>query len=149
MRNIFVAVWVGVCLAGPLRAEDPPKKDSDLLQGVWEATAVESDGKAAPADEVKKFKVQVAGEHLTITTASGGATKARFKLDPATSPKAIDLTVADGEAKGTVVQGIYAVEGDQLKLCIREVPERGARPKEFKTEKNDAILYATLKRVKK
>jgi uncharacterized protein (TIGR03067 family) len=149
MRNGVVAICLGLCLTILTRAGDTPKKDAEHLQGAWEATAVEFAGEAGTAKDVKGFKVRIEGDQLALSTASGVVTKTKFKLDPSVSPKAIDLTVVEGNAKGKTALGIYAVKGDELKLCVREVPEGAGRPKDFKTEKGDGTFYATLKRAKK
>jgi uncharacterized protein (TIGR03067 family) len=148
MRSLIAAVGLSLWLAGLVRADDAAKKDAEQLQGTWEATAYETAGTPATADEVKAFKMRVEGDQLTVTTAAG-PTKAKFRLDASASPKAIDLVIADGDAKGKTLLGIYEVKGDEFKLCLREVPDRGGRPKEFKTEKEDANLSATLRRAKK
>jgi uncharacterized protein (TIGR03067 family) len=148
MHSRVVAVGLSLCLAVTAWAQDEVKKDAEQLQGAWEATAYETAGRPATADEVKAFKVRVEGDRLTITTTEA-TTKTKFKLDPSASPKAIDLVIEDGDAKGKTVLGIYEVKGDELKLCVREVAARGGRPKGFKTEKEDANLSVTLKRSKK
>jgi uncharacterized protein (TIGR03067 family) len=148
MFSRVVAVSFSLCLAVLARAGDDPKRDAEQLQGAWEATAYETAGTPATADEVKAFRVRVEGDRMTLTTAAG-ETKAEFKLNPSASPKAIDLVLAGGEAKGKTILGIYEVKGDELKLCVREVPERAGRPAGFKTEKGDTNLSVTLKRAKK
>jgi hypothetical protein len=63
----------------------------------------------------------------------------RYKLDSASSPKAIDLLTA-----GNALPGIFELNGDDLKLCFRIGKDR---PTEFKTRPGDKTELFTLKRL--
>src|SRR5262249_30385603 len=84
--------------------------------------------------------------------AEGGvATKDSIKLDPSQSPRAIDMTsvvnVLYPNTKGNTLQGVYQLEGDELKLAL-PIPPARRRPKEFTTRKGSPFGVFTYKRVK-
>jgi RNA polymerase sigma-70 factor (ECF subfamily) len=128
----------------PARA-DRPKQDKDRIQGTWVAVSGESDGKEVPDEFVKKCKIVFAGDKITI----GGLVKVpgeeeaqgTFKLDPATKPPTIDLTISEKER----ALGIYELKGDTLKLCMIEA-DGNERPTQF-AGKDKAVLVV-LKRKK-
>src|SRR5262249_7060544 len=73
---------------------------------------------------------------------------ARFKLDPAKSPKAIDMTWSEGHLKGKTVAGIYSFEKGKLWLCTGPPSnDSDIRPTEFKTRKGDGWTLRVLERV--
>src|SRR5262249_34971013 len=112
--SLFVFCVLGTAVAG---AGDAADKDAKELQGEWQAVSLEAQGQKAPAEEVKKFRIAIKGDEITINP-DGENRKSKFKLDPSKSPKAIDLVPQDGPEKGATVAGIYALEKGQLRLCV-------------------------------
>jgi uncharacterized protein (TIGR03067 family) len=74
-----------------------------------------------------------------------GGIRFSFKLDPQQSPKQIALIPVDNNVPLPTLQGIYQLEKDQLKVCVREA--KHGRPKEFKTDPESGAHLLTLKRV--
>ena len=72
--------------------------------------------------------------------------KLALKLDAGTTPKCVDLTVADGVQKDAVLEGVYELKGDELRLCVRVFGKD--RPTEFKSPEGSSIALLTLKRQK-
>jgi uncharacterized protein (TIGR03067 family) len=135
------SLWAAYATAGEA------KKDLDKFQGTWVPVRVEVNGKPSPKESLESIKLEVKGDQFAITI--GDMTvKGTLKLDPSQNPKAYDATgVRDGKEVKTV--GIYAFEGEDLKLCYSAAP--GARPKEFSskggTDKNRVVL-AVYKKAK-
>jgi uncharacterized protein (TIGR03067 family) len=129
-----------------LAADDPDKvkKDLEKMQGTWQLVSIESGG--VQLNHSPSF-VKVKGERLFwVSDPKRGreiGTGRRFKINPTTTPKAIDLDDVEVRATGQsipiVVEGIYEVDGDTLKLCLNRT---GERPKSFatKTEKGNVVL---------
>jgi uncharacterized protein (TIGR03067 family) len=69
------------------------------------------------------------------------------KLDPSKSPKAIDVKVTEGPAKGALMLGIYEINGDTLKVCFDA--EGKKRPTHFKSAPGSATFVNVHKRLKK
>ncbi len=104
--------------------------DRKALQGTWVAVAGEN-SKEKFDKELKGIRLVFQGDKLTLRLGDD-VLHAAYKLDPDRKPKAIDLTLTEGRAKGETILGIFALEGGKLKLCL---PESGQeRPTEFAAE---------------
>jgi uncharacterized protein (TIGR03067 family) len=139
----FVTSFLAVFLV----AAEPPdanqaKKDLDKLQGIWTLVQMEAEGKKLPEDAYKGVKVTFDKDKMAMGKDNQIET-ATIVLDLSKQPKWIDTTSKDGD----VLQGIYQLEGDDLKICLSK--KRGDRPKEFvtKSDREDSLLI--LKRQKK
>jgi RNA polymerase sigma-70 factor (ECF subfamily) len=121
------------------------KSDKDKLQGSWVAVSGEVGGKKAPEEFVQKCQVIIAGDKITLTGLVRGekekGVEGTFTLDPATKPRAIDISLTNRED----ALGIYELERDTLKLCLVEATG-SERPTEFAGR--DQQLLIILKRSK-
>ncbi len=109
------------------------------FQGAWVVVSAEKGGEKIPDEFIKTIKITFTEDRLKFEL--GGESKdGTFKVDPTQKPAAIDLSVDDKKA-----EGIYAFEGDNLKVCIGEPGQ--ARPKEFSGAGADQMLVV-LKRAK-
>ena len=128
-------------------ADDAAKKDVKELQGKWQAVELQAQGKKAPPEQVKKFRIVIKGDKITFNPDSENR-KSKFKVDPSKSPKAMDMTPLDGPMKGKTIPGIYSLEKGLLKICIPNGREITKRPTEFKTTPGDGLILLTFKRAK-
>jgi uncharacterized protein (TIGR03067 family) len=136
MRQALLAVLgIGVLMASLAIAQDAVKKDRDALQGKWIIVSVERDGKAQ--DNFKDATRVFAGDKYNITTKSGTTLTGTFQLDPSKTPKAMNMMPGEGQYKGKTLQGIYELNGDNLKICFAE-PGKD-RPKDF-TSRSGQVL---------
>jgi RNA polymerase sigma factor (sigma-70 family) len=121
-------------------------EDKEKIQGTWQAVKMESEGREATEDEVKKGKFVIKGDKLTTVRPDGFTSESDITIDPAQRPKTIDLVPQTGPdtEKGKTFRGIYKLDGDTLILCMNG-PEM-ERPKEFKTEAGTQVMLITLKR---
>ncbi len=135
-------------------AADKPQPLPKTTQGDWVAVAVEFCGQRPPADIVRKYKVIVEADVIVLGplnmadgkfNAEGEPCKARYEQNPKASPKAIDLILKDGDAEYRML-GIYAADGNQLKLCWQH--DGKARPTEFKTNAEPTQMLLVLERAK-
>lgn len=135
--------------AGMLIAADGPKQDKEKIakevQGTWEGVTAEQvgkKGKLGAAWEVKEEKI--------IETNAKGTGEWKYRVDPAKTPKEIDLTPNVGPAAGKTLKGIYKIEKDTLTICYVggkvEDPEKKERPTEFDTKKRDDVVILTFQR---
>jgi uncharacterized protein (TIGR03067 family) len=142
---ISAALLSLVLSAGALRGDDA-EKDLDQLQGAWDVTAMEAEGKPVPLEAMKEI-VMFKGEVMVVNGPGFKATEHRIKLDPAQKPKTLDATpTSDG--KGRLSLGIYQLNGDEMKLCL-PIGLRTERPTEFKSAEGSNLVVMTLKRSKK
>ena len=107
---------------GASRADDTAANKAKKLQGEWRAVEVQAKGKKAAKDdaEVKHLRLVIKGDGITLPSPAGDGKdrKKTFKLDPARSPKEIDITSLDGEEKDQTAACIYSLEKDRLTICI-------------------------------
>lgn len=133
--------WLLTVLFTAMTAVDPPKTDADRFQGTWIVSRVEINGKVQP----KSFTIRVKfdGDRLSTKVADRPfEPRGTFRLDPGRTPKAYDLTTADGMA----VLGIYELDGDTLKVCLSAPGDE--RPKAMKTAPDDERTLVVYKREK-
>jgi uncharacterized protein (TIGR03067 family) len=72
-------------------------------------------------------------------------------MDPSTTPKILDLKALLDEGpltKGSVVEAIYKLDGDDLTIALY-IGEGKKRPEKFESEKESMVIVVTLKREKK
>ncbi|HYV39330.1 MAG TPA: TIGR03067 domain-containing protein [Gemmataceae bacterium] len=123
-------------------------QDSDLakLQGVWDLTTVEIDGKALSMDDLKESRLVVKGDAYLFRFRD---THLDFKitLDSSQTPKTIDMLVVEGPEKGNLYKGIYVLEGDKYKIC-RHIQPGQERPTAFGTHGDSGLMMNVYKREK-
>ncbi len=133
---------------------DKGMDDKKAIQGVWQITDFEFNGKGSEAPNEEQLKIVKAAkwvftdDKVVVRTPVGKGSQdspASFKLDPSKTPKEIDVTPLDGPSKGKTEGGIYSLDGDVLKLCMPG-PEGGPRPTEFAADKGGKNILLTLKR---
>jgi RNA polymerase sigma factor (sigma-70 family) len=84
-------------------------QDGDLLQGTWVVASVEIDGQRMPAGGQQ---LTFRGDRVVYRTDTKGGDEATFRLNPAATPKEIDIDFAGGTQPG-----IYEIDGNRLKWC--------------------------------
>ncbi len=123
-------------------AEGVVKDDLVKLQGTWRLVAAEEGGLAVPPANFARNQHWVfSGKTGTFQSGLRGLS-GTITLDPTKSPRWIDVT-SEG---GFVLQGIYELKGDRLRLFF--VPQGTRRPTEFKTEKGTQLSIGTYERGK-
>lgn len=143
-----------ICLLITLTALSVPagqpkqaKKDDDPLQGTWLVEGLEYNGN----DFKEKFKISFVIKGDVMIVEGDGAVrkeyaKLKFKLDPTTTPKCIDLKVSEGVQLDAAMEGIYELKDDRLRLCIKVFGQD--RPTEFTSPDGGSTALLTLKRKK-
>jgi uncharacterized protein (TIGR03067 family) len=147
-------VLVGVALV-LVAAGDPPKdgkpddavkKEQQRFEGAWVLVTVERNGEKVPDEEIKGFKVVVAGDKRTLMAGSEVRGRSVFKVDPTKKPKTIDITVIEGPLKDQTLKGIYELSDDTHKICL--ALEGRDRPAGFVTNPGSGQLLQVFKREK-
>jgi uncharacterized protein (TIGR03067 family) len=139
---------VVLALLSPLSLSQVEKtSDLEKIQGLWKATAAESEGKALDADDVKDMYIAFAGNRM-IPFGEGDIPDAVYaiKLNDKTEPKEIELSYKVLGKKTMTAGGIYEIDGDTLKLCWDQ--DGGKRPTSFVTAKPGKAFSVVLKREK-
>src|SRR5438270_303356 len=123
----ILSVIAAPCLAADKPADTKDAKDPAELQGTWKLVSVEANALAGELTEdqprwvIKGTKILYGGHEWATLTAESDA-----------KPKIIDLALADPKR---VLEGIYSVEGDTLKVCLNRDSEGVKdRPQVFSTK---------------
>jgi uncharacterized protein (TIGR03067 family) len=132
MKSRSLLVLLVLCLiAADGRREDATKKDTKRIQGTWAFVVIEEEGRRKSQRELKGMEDRLywtfKGNEL-IRNLGDEPAGGKFRLDATKQPKEIDLF--DYAGKGKPVRGIYAFEGEQLKILLGS-SKGGERPAVF------------------
>lgn len=120
--------------------ENTPEAVMKKLEGKWKVVSAEEQGK--PFDKLNGATFTFKGKSFRVES-EGAPEDQSYTVDPARKPAAFDFM----PDKEKTIHGIYLLEGDRLKLCIRTKPGEEA-PKEFKTAPGSDVLLVVLQRSK-
>lgn len=143
---LVIAVLALVVVVSAAPAEDAAKKEMARLEGEWSMVSGEADGQSMPEAMVKTGKRVAKDGETTITIGGQPYFKAKFTIDAAKKPKAIDYDMTDGPTKGKKHLGIYELDGDTLKFCFA-APGKD-RPNDFTSKQGSQQTLSVWKRVK-
>lgn len=132
-------------LIGGLR-DDVPKDDQERIVGKWIAVEAERDGKrevdfGLPAGT--KFQIEFTKDQMHFMDRAENG-QIRYRLLPNKSSKMIELEIARAGEKNHKGLGLYAFEGDKLKLCLNNRDEEA--PREFKAPAGTGFVVFVLRR---
>ncbi len=128
------------------KKSDAAKEELKKLEGTWQLVSAEQDGEKMPQEQVKKMKLVVKGDKVTVYADDKAVSERTFKVDPSKKPKELDSTPTEGDEKGKAYAAIYEFDGDAGKLC-QAAPGKD-RPKEFDAKKGTGNMLAVYKRAK-
>jgi uncharacterized protein (TIGR03067 family) len=154
VKSCILAIASTILLLGAHAPKEDAKKELERLQGNWRMVGLEESGKKQEIDFDKAPLLPIKADRLKDVPYEGKKLEMLIELDPSQKPRAIVLTYVspDGKEKGDSFLGIYALEGDVLKVCLSPNPrgQDNKRPKEFATKGEGAGLFMwVLKRDKK
>ena len=141
------SLLVVALLLGAGDAEDA-KKEVAKFAGTWSVSALKYNGEDVTNDAKLQFKFIFKGNEATVEgneEVKKEYARLKFKLDPSVSPKIIDFTVALGIQKDAAIEGIYAIKGDELKICAKVFGKD--RPTEFESPDGSSVVLMVLKRM--
>src|SRR6516225_4042626 len=126
-RHGIIFLTIGLVLVvSQARTED--KGDEEMLQGEWLSLKRESAGKSQilTRDSLYYHKFKFEGDKVNYICGKTDDV-GTFAIDSSKKPKRIDYTASTG----FLMEGIYELSGDTLKLCFGNPNER---PTEFKSK---------------
>jgi uncharacterized protein (TIGR03067 family) len=129
----------------PRPATQSPKPaggDGKKLEGTWTVLQAQIAGTEIPEDDLRKVKVVITGTAIKLDSGQRESDFGTYKVDATQNLWAVDITSTEGKT----LLGIYALEGDQLKICWNQ--EAGERPKKFPTQPDPSCWLLVLKRAK-
>jgi uncharacterized protein (TIGR03067 family) len=142
----LLSALILLCVAADGRRDEATKKDLKRIQGTWAFVLIEEVGIRKSQRELRGMEDRL---HWTfrdtdLTRNLGGeAARGKFKLDATKQPKEIDLF--DFAGKGKTIRGIYAFEGEQLRISLGSV-KGGERPQAFVSPPKSGQFNFLLKR---
>lgn len=132
--SLVAVVW------GPARGQAPPAAagDAQAILGIWEVIALEAGGRPESDKNYRWTTFVFTSDKLVLREGFNPPVEFAYMLDPAATPKAIDLII-----RGHTARGIYKLEGDELVLCLSM---GGPRPASFSTRGRKDTEMFTLRR---
>jgi uncharacterized protein (TIGR03067 family) len=140
-HTVFLAVIAILFVAADEKKSDD-KKDLELLKGKWTLVSLQANGQTKEDASGGEFTFDGDKLHIKLNDQEHSG---RFKLDASKKPKQIDVTPADGPEKDKLLEGIYSLSKNELKICIAH-HAGPARPKEFTSTEGSDVMLLTLKR---
>src|SRR5262249_7610308 len=126
--------------------DDVVQAELKRLAGTWAAVEFEAEGRKMSVKDLgggAPLVQEYRGDRLMVKQGDKVMEEGTVRLDPAKSPKAMDVT-GKRDGREVTLRAIYELTGDTLRVCYR--PEGQPRPTEFKAEGQAMIL--TFKRQK-
>jgi uncharacterized protein (TIGR03067 family) len=114
------------------------------LAGSWVVSSTTIGGVADP-QLVGRTATFVDGR-LTFRSKDGDEHSGTYTQDAKASPADIDFVPADGPHKGKLLKGVFAVDGDELTICLGK--EREARPTTFSKKTGEQSVLLRMRRTK-
>jgi uncharacterized protein (TIGR03067 family) len=124
---------------------DAAKKDLESLQGTWLIHAMEVNGADVPAARLGSAVLTVKGDRYEVKVKDRVTNIFVLTLDPAKSPKEIDMLALEGGNKDKVHKGIYKIEGGMFIFC-RGLNAEQQRPNQFATWPDTNYFVITWKK---
>jgi uncharacterized protein (TIGR03067 family) len=116
----------------------------EKLRGTWEIVSAEHAGR--PDETSVKVRVTWNGDEFVVKKGDQVLGRGTAQLDPSAHPGAIDDRFTPTREVEKREQGIYALEGDTLRICY--AAQGKERPHEFTTRSGSGALLFIFRRVK-
>lgn len=143
MKPLFASITLFLVAVVLLHAGETPS-DLDRMQGTWSVVSLAEQGKAIPATETDVLEFIVKKDVVSIYEKGKLEFQYQMTLDSTKTPKTIDFKHLIGEDKGRVEPGIFAFDGDKLKLALDE--KRKGRPTVFEGKETETYNVIVLKK---
>ena len=134
-----------LCVVTALLMGAKAPKELETLQGNWQLSSGEMNGKPLPEKELKG-KITIKGAEYTLTIGDGEKVTGTQKLNTTANPKTIDIQNANGPDKGKTHLGIYEVKDDTFRVVFSAVGK--PRPTKFETHPDSGEWMHVWKLVK-
>jgi uncharacterized protein (TIGR03067 family) len=140
---VSAIAWLAAMANNPAPMDDPRQS----LLGVWVGQSMEADGKPVPEATAKRMRFTFKDDRLLIrgNFEDDREVACTYKLDAAKSPKHLEFTP---ENEDKAVLGVYDVNGDELKICMRHASSPGGRPNQLATQPNSRLILVIFKKQK-
>jgi uncharacterized protein (TIGR03067 family) len=121
-----------------------PADESKALVGTWACTSAVVDGKPLSENVVKELRLTITPDRYKTERADEVLFDSTYRLDPSADPKRIEMTATEGDDAGKPALGIYAMDGEKLRMCY-VLPGRD-RPAKFESTPGSKAFLVTWQR---
>jgi uncharacterized protein (TIGR03067 family) len=121
-------------------AEDELKR----FEGTWRYESTVVEGLVLPDGHLKEARLVLRGDRFEMTDPMA-TYRGTFTVDPASTPKTIEVRFTEGPESGKTSKGIYELEGDTYMVCIGLAGRE--RPQRFASEPGSGHALQVLRRV--
>ena len=141
-------VWMAALTVVAPALKDKPKPAADVA-GEWQLESSTVNGRKGVLSGNLVYTFTKDGKWLIERNGkpTPGPVNRGFKTDPKANPPTVDL-MSNTAANGTLLLGIYKVEGDTLTICGRRGNDV-ERPTNFDASEGSRMTVYILKRAKK
>jgi uncharacterized protein (TIGR03067 family) len=143
MKTLIASIALFLCCVILLQAGESAT-DLERMQGTWTVVSLTEQGKAIPNAETDILEFVIDKDVIKVLEKGTVEVQYQIKLDPEKSPKAIDFTHQIGPNKDKTELGIYAFDGEKIKLCLDE--KRKGRPTVFEGKESETFSVIVLKK---
>jgi uncharacterized protein (TIGR03067 family) len=142
-RLVVLACFTVAAASAGLRGAGEGRSDP-ALRGNWVCTAAVVDGKPLAEGVVKELRLTITSERYETRRAEEVLFDSTYRVDSSKNPRQIEMVATEGDAAGQPALGIYAVDGDTLRMCY--VLPGGQRPTSFESKPGSKAFLVTWKR---
>jgi uncharacterized protein (TIGR03067 family) len=121
-----------------------PMSESNLLAGTWSCLSATVDGKPLPKETTDLLRLTLTQNRYKTEKGSEVLFDSSYTVDPSKNPKQINMIGTEGDLAGKEAPGIYALEGDVLRICY--VMPGLARPEAFESASGSKAFLVSWKR---
>lgn len=148
MKRSLLLVWALLATLGAAWAVDDKVAEEDKkFEGTWVVTMMETGGQKVPEQAFADMTFTFKGKKYEQKVGDKLVEAGTQDLDPSKTPKQMDITVSEGEAKGEKQLAIYEIDGDKAKICAAIHGDK-ERPNKFETKEGSMSMIFELKRKK-
>jgi len=114
-----------------------------VLEGEWSFVSLEVDANAMPAGMLSGSRLLIDGDRFRMESPEA-TYDGVFTIDVEAEPSRIDIEFVEGPEAGNWSYGIYALDGDQLTICLGLAG--ASRPAGFRTSAGSGHALERLRR---
>jgi uncharacterized protein (TIGR03067 family) len=138
----WVVLFLTVGFLGAAADNKAVREGLKKLDGTWNYTASELNGKKVPDDFINTSTLTIKGNTYTARLAGMVVDQGTITIDPTKKPMTIDRV--SSKVKNFKMYGIYELDGDKLRIC-----ENGQkRPAKFDSKEGAFTSLHAFKRKK-
>jgi len=149
MKRSLLLVWalLATLVVQAWAVDDKVAEEDKKFEGTWVVTMMEVGGRKVPEGEFKEMTFTFKGKKYEQKLGDKLVEAGTQDLDPSKTPKQMDISVSEGEAKGEKQLAIYEIDGDKAKICAAIHGDK-ERPSKFETKEGSMSMIFELKRKK-